>query len=268
MMMHLLRIDFKKLMSYRTFWIICGIYFFTLIVGAASGMEFLKWLARVVDGFGQKINITRIPLYHFPDVWQNLAWSTGLLKMGLAIMVVISITNEFTYRTIRQNIIDGMSREEFIFSKLYTNLLLSVASMVSVFIIAAVTGMIYSPELDFSGGLTGIAFYPAYFLEVFAFLSFALMLGIFIQRSGLTIIVLLFSYLIELIIKENINDWVPWLIPFFPLESIMNLVPMPFARYAFMQIRDYVTIDSVAIAAVWTFLFNYFAYRKLKKSDI
>jgi len=60
----------------------------------------------------------------------------------------------------------------------------------------------------------------------------------------------------------------PGVIPFFPLESIMNLVPMPFARYAFQEIRDYVTVGSVAIALVWTFLFNYFGYLKLKKSDI
>ncbi len=267
-MLHLLKVDLKKLFDYRTFWIICGLYFFTLCMGAASGMEFLKWLAQMIEGFGQQINITRIPLYHFPDIWQNLAWSGGLLKIGLAIMTVISITNEYTYRTVRQNIIDGLSREQFLLSKVMTNLVLSAVSMVMVFLIAAVAGLIYSPALDFPYGFTGIGFYPAYFLEVFAFLSFALMLGFFIQRSGLTIILLLTSFLIELIIKKNIDDYVPGIIPYFPLESIMNLVPMPFARYAFQEIRDYVTFSSVAIALVWAVLFNYFAYLKLKKSDI
>jgi len=264
----LLKIDLKKLLDYRTFWIICGLYFFTLITGAASGMEFLKWLARTIEGFGQNININRIPLYHFPDIWQNLAWGGGLLKMGIGIMTVISITNEYTYRTIRQNIIDGLSREQFLLSKVMTNLVLSALSTVLVFLIAIVTGMIYSPGFDMSYGFTGIGFFAAYFLEVFAFLSFALMLGIFIQRSGLTIILLLNAYLIELIIKENLDDLLPGIIPYFPLESIMNLVPMPFARYAFQEIRDYVSFSSVAIALAWTFLFNFFAYRKLKGSDI
>jgi ABC-2 type transport system permease protein len=265
---HLLKIDLKKMTSYRTFWVICGIYFFTLIVGAASGMELLKAISRLVEGFGQSINIKRIPLYHFPDIWQNLAWSGGLLKMGLAIMVVVSITNEFTYRTIRQNIIDGMSRVEFLLSKVYMNLILSVISMVSLFLIAVVTGLIYSPEINLDYAFTGISFYPAYFLEVFAFLSFALMLGIFVNRSGLTIVLLLFSYLIELIIKENLDDYVPALIQFFPLESIMNLVPMPLARYAFMEIHDSVRWGTVAIAAGWTVVFNYLSYLKLKRSDI
>jgi ABC-2 type transport system permease protein len=267
-MLHLLKIDLKKLVDYRTFWVICGLYFFTLIAGAASGMEFLKWLGRTFEQFGQEININRIPLYHFPDIWQNLAWAAGLLKLGLAIMVVISITNEFTYRTVRQNIIDGLSREQFLISKVLTNFVLAALSMVSVFLIALVAGFIYSPSTDFPYGMTGVGFYPAYFLEVFAFLSFALMLGILVQRSGLTIILLLNSYLIELILKENIDNYFPDSIQFFPLESIMNLVPLPFARYAFQEIRDYVTIASVAIAAAWTFLFNYFAYLKLKKSDI
>lgn len=266
-MLHLLKIDLKKLTSYRTFWVICGLYFFTLGMATASGMEFLKWLASLIEGFGEEININRIPLYHFPDVWQNLAWSSGLLKIMLGIMVLISITNEYSYRTLRQNIIDGLSRSEFLLSKVMTNLLLSALSMVLVFLIALVTGLIYSPQYsDYM--FNGIEFYPAYFLEVFAFLSFALMLGIFIQRSGLSIVLLLNSYLIELIIKKNIDDYVPDLIPFFPLESIMNLVPMPFARYAFQEIQDYVSMTAVGIALVWTLLFNYFSYLKLKKADI
>ncbi|HRJ31496.1 MAG TPA: ABC transporter permease subunit [Cyclobacteriaceae bacterium] len=267
-MLQLLRIDLKKLTSYRTFWIICGLYFFTLGMATASGMEFLKWLASLIEGFGQSINIDRIPLYHFPDVWQNLAWSSGLLKIMLGIMVLISITNEYSYRTVRQNIIDGLSRAEFLYSKITTNLLLSLLSMVLVFFVSLVTGLIYSPSLNWHYMFNGIEFFPAYFLEVFAFLSFALMLGIFVQRSGLSIVLLLNSYLIELIIKKNIDDYVPQVIQFFPLESIMNLVPMPFARYAFQEIQDYVSLPAVGIALVWTFLFNYFSYLRLKKADL
>jgi ABC-type transport system involved in multi-copper enzyme maturation permease subunit len=147
-MLHLLKIDLKKMTSYRTFWVVCGLYFVTLGFGAASGMEFLKWLAGMIEGFGQQINIDRIPLYHFPDVWLNLIWMGGWLKIVLGIMVVISITNEYQYRTIRQNIIDGMSRWEFLFSKILTNVLLSLMSVVMIFVVGLVTGMIYSPTLD------------------------------------------------------------------------------------------------------------------------
>jgi hypothetical protein len=94
------------------------------------------------------------------------------------------------------------------------------------------------------------------------------MIGVLVQRSGLSIVLLLLSHMIEIIIKENIDEYVPWIIQFFPMESISNLVPMPFARYAFQEIRDYITVASVAIALSWIFLFNFFSYLKLKRADI
>jgi ABC-type transport system involved in multi-copper enzyme maturation permease subunit len=272
-MLHLVKIDLKKMTSYRTFWVICGLYFVTLAFTTASGMEILKWIASKFQDFGSEININRIPLYHFPDIWQNLIWVSGLFKLVLSIMVVISITNEYQYRTLRQNVIDGMSRWEFVLSKILMNGLLSLMSVVMLFVIIMFTGMIYTPDLAFQDVMMGIEFLVAYFLEVFAFLSYALMLGIFVQRSGLTIVLLLLSHMIEAIIKLNIfrsgtEDSIGWLKQFFPLESITNLVPLPFARYAFQEIQDYVSITAVLIAIGWTFLFNYFSYLKLKRADI
>ena len=264
----LLKIDLKKLTSYRTFWVVCGLYFATLGIATASGMEFLKWLARTIEGFGQEINIKRIPLYHFPDVWMNLIWFSGLFKIVIAIMTVISVTNEYQYRTIRQNVIDGLSRWEFLKSKILTNLLLSLLSVTMIFLVAFVTGLIYTPEINWSFVFGDMEFLLAYFLEIFAFLSYALMLGILVQRSGLTIILLLLSHLIEFIIRQNIDEDVPWMLEYFPMESISNLVPLPYARYAFQEIRDSLTFSSVAIATAWTVIFNYISYHRLKTSDL
>jgi ABC-2 type transport system permease protein len=269
MYLHLLKIDLKKMTSYRTFWVVCGLYFLTLGFGTASGMEFLKWLSRTFEKFGEgALNINRIPLYHFPDVWMNLIWVSGLLKVLLGIMVVISVTNEFSYRTLRQNIIDGLSRFEFLLSKILTNVLLSLMSVVMIFVIGLVTGMIYSPSIQINQIFTDIEFFPAYFLEIFFFLSYALMLSILVQRSGLTIILLLLSQMIEAIIKANIDDYVPAIIPFFPMQSIWDLIDIPFPRYALQEIRDYVSFQTLAIVIIWTILFNYFSYLKLKMSDI
>lgn len=267
-MLHLLKIDLKKLTSYRTFWIVCGLYFVTLAFSTASGMEFLKWLARTIEGFGSNLNINRIPLYHFPDVWLNLIYFSGLFKVVLGIMTVISITNEYQYRTLRQNIIDGLSRWEFLATKMLTNVLLSFLSVAMIMVISFVTGLIYTPVINWNFVFADMEFLIAYFIEIFAFLSFALMLGVLIQRPGLAIILLLLSRMLEYIIRENIDEALPWVIPFLPLESLSNLVPLPFQRYAFQEIRDYLTVSSIAIALGWTFLFNYFSYLRLKYSDI
>jgi ABC-2 type transport system permease protein len=266
--LHLLRIDLKKLTSYRTFWVVCGLYFITLAFSTASGMEFLKWLATMIEGFGQEININRIPLYHFPDVWLNLIWFSGWFKVVLAIMVVISVTNEFAYRTLRQNIIDGLSRTQFLFSKILTNVLLSVMSVVMIFTIGLVTGFIYSQAISFDRIVTDLEFFAAYFLEIFFFLSYALMISILIQRSGLTIIVLILSQMIELIIVSNIDDTLPSVIGYFPMRSLWNLIECPYPRYAFQEIKDFLDFKSIAIVVFWTGFFNYVSYLKLKKSDI
>jgi ABC-2 type transport system permease protein len=267
-MLHLLKIDLKKLTSYRTFWIVCGLYFITLAFFTASGMELLKWLARMFEDFGSQLNINRIPLYHFPDVWLNLIWVSGFFKIVIGIMTVISITNEFQYRTLRQNVIDGLSRAQFLGSKILLNVLLSFLSVAMIMTITFVTGLIYTPSLDWSYVFADMEFLVAYFIEIFAYLSFALMLGVFINRSGLTIILLLLAPMLEFIIRENIDEYVPVIIEFFPLKSISNLVPNPFTRYAFQEIRDYLTVSSLVSALAWSFLFNYFSYLKLKHSDI
>jgi len=266
MWLHLLKIDLKKMTNYRTFWVICGLYFITLALTTASGMEFLKLLARSIEGFGAELNINRIPLYHFPDVWLNLIWFSGWLKILPAIMVVVSITNEFSYRTLRQNVIDGLSRGEFL---LLTNVVLSAASMVLVFVIGLVTGLIYSPDVSIEQMFTDMEFLPAYFLEVFSFLSFATMLAILVQRSGLTIVIVMFAQLVELFITEKFfRDPLPEVIPFFPMKSIWYLIEFPLPRYWFQEIKDYITLISVITIIFWTAVYNYVSYVKLKRMDI
>ncbi|HRI79138.1 MAG TPA: hypothetical protein PLR06_06325, partial [Cyclobacteriaceae bacterium] len=58
--------------NYRTFWVVCGLYFGTMAFTTSSGMEVLKWItSKGAQLFGPNFNINKVPLYHFPDVWQN-----------------------------------------------------------------------------------------------------------------------------------------------------------------------------------------------------
>ena len=79
---------------------------------------------------------------------------------------------------------------------------------------------------------------------------------------------LLLSQMIELIITANIDDEIPWLIPYFPMRSVWNLIAVPYPRYAFQEIKDYVSMAAVAIALGWTLFFNYISYLKITRSDI
>lgn len=267
-MLHLLNIDLKKLTNYRTFWVVIIIYFSILVIVTTSGMAILTYLAAKGAEFGADINVRRIPLYHFPDVWQNMIWISGFLKFTLGVLVVISVTNEYAYRTVRQNIIDGLSRLEFLQSKILTNVLLAAVSTAGLFIISLAAGLIMSPELRISEIFDDIEFFPAYFLQVFGYLSFALMISVLINRAGLTILVLMVARALEMIVVYNVLEKADFLWVYFPLESLESLITIPFKRYVFLEILDHPMIVTVLAASFWTFMFNYFAYLKLKKADI
>ena len=74
----------------------------------------------------------------------------ALLKIFFAIIIVAMIGNEYSYKTLKQNLIDGLSKSEFLRSKIYAILLFVLTSTLLVFIVSLILGGIYSDynEMD------------------------------------------------------------------------------------------------------------------------
>lgn len=266
-MLRLLRIDLLKLTNYRAFWVL-NILYALLIVGIPVGvMEFLRWLDKIGDGI-DGFNPMKIPVLHFPDIWQNTTYVYTFLKVFLAIIVVISISNEFSYKTVRQNIIDGMSRLDFLKSKLLTILLLSIGSALLVLVTCLLTGMIYTPEYEFSDIFTGVEFVGAYFIDLFGFLVFTFFLTVLFKRSALTVFILLLYPLVESILIALLPDAFDVVGDYFPLRAMANMIDVPFPKYAFQEIKDYVVMPFVGVSIAWIGVFIYAIYSKLKQSDL
>jgi hypothetical protein len=117
-MLDLLKIEYKKLIPYSTFWVIFGLFFlFTPIV---------------FYGFGQ-VKIDAFPIdfatmYKFPNVWNNITYIASWFNLLIGMLLVILICNEFSFKTYRQQVIDGHSKADFIISKI---LLMSSFSLLS-----------------------------------------------------------------------------------------------------------------------------------------
>lgn len=266
-MIRLLKIDFLKLISYRTFWVLIILYFVTMGLITSSGMEFLKWLVSKGADFDQ-VDILRVPLYHFPDIWQNLTYVSIFFKPVLAIVVIIAITNEFGYKTIRQNIIDGMDRKEIIASKVLFIFILALASSIFVFLIGLITGSIYSPESEMRFMFRSVEFIPGYFLDIFSYLLMVMLFSMVIKRAGLSIGITILYLPIEYAIAGNLPDSLEPIIDYLPLHAINNLVRVPFQRYVFMEIQDYVSMHDVIVVLVWSCIFIYLSYLTIKKKDL
>ena len=75
-MIKLLQIELRKILPYKMFWVMSGIYLLALI--------FFSWgLPSLIDYFTMQSDVPEIKLlmkflYNFPDIWQNLAWAASL----------------------------------------------------------------------------------------------------------------------------------------------------------------------------------------------
>ena len=268
-MLRLLKIDLLKLVNYRTFWVMSALYALLILSIPTSVMEFLKWLnekgAELFDG---NVDLMKIPVLYFPDIWHNITYVFIFLKVFLAILIIITVSNEFSYKTIRQNVIDGLSRLDFIKSKLLMILVLCLGSTLLVFLTGLFTGLIYTPDVNLSDVFYGIEFLFAYFLDILAYSIFAFLLTVVIKRSGLTIALLVLSMPIEYTITANLPEVLNGIVQYFPLHAINNLIEVPFPKYVFMEIQDSVSMTYVGVVMLYIALFVYAIYAKLQKSDV
>jgi ABC-type transport system involved in multi-copper enzyme maturation permease subunit len=115
----------------------------------------------------------------------------------------------------------------------------------------------------------------AYFLEVFTFLTFAMLLSLLIKKSGF-VIVLVFMYTlifepfltVNMIHNPLIKEHAAWLAPYFPIRALNNLIHVPFQRYVFMEIQNYIAWKDVLIVLGWLVVFQLSIYTLLDRRDI
>ena len=266
-MKRIVRIELLKIKSYSTFWVLTSLYFLILVTIFFSGKFFLDFLAGKGESLGNIVDPSRIPIYDFPDVWHNLTYVAGFLKFILAIYVIISITNEINYGTIRQNIMNGLSRWDFLISKLVLIFFLSIISTIFILVTGFVLGFLYSGNRELQDVITYMEFLPAYLLQITAYLIFALFIGLLIKRTGLSMgLLFLYTLIIEPIITFRIKaDWIKGL---FPLKAINNLIRFPFKKYALREVQDYIAWDDALIVSIYIVIFISLMYLILKKRDL
>jgi ABC-2 type transport system permease protein len=266
-MNRLFRIELIKIKSNASFWVLVSLHIGIILLVVLSGKVFLKSLSINGESISNMVDPASIPLYQFPDIWHNITYVAGYLKFILAIYMIISITSEITYDTLRQNIMNGMSRADFIISKLFLVLVLSLGSAVFLFLTGLIIGFLSTPDPQIHDIVKYAGFIPAYFLLLTAYLIFALLIGLLIRKTGLALgLLFLYTIIVEPIIVFRIET--AWIKGLFPLKAINNLVHMPFGKYVLREVQDYVALKDIAIVIAYCILFVYCIYLLLKKRDL
>lgn len=277
-MVRLLHIEFIKLWNNRASKILITSYF--LLLTSIALIAAIKF-----DIGPVKFHLADQGIFNFPYIWHFNTFITAIFKLFLAIVIVSMMANEYSNKTIKQNLIDGLSKKEFILSKFLTVISFSLISTVFVFVVSLVLGLIYSDYNELSIIFSDLEFLLAFFVKLVGFFSFCLFLGIFVKRSafalGFLILWVILEQLMFGILGWKVMSWpnAKLVKDFFPLESMMNLIKEPFTRLSAVQnigqqIGENMQFDYAVhwyeffIVIFWTLLFIYLSYRLLKKRDL
>ncbi|MCM5663959.1 ABC transporter permease [Galbibacter mesophilus] len=276
-MLRLLQIESIKLWNNRASRILIIAYFVLL--------TFIAFFATIKFDIGDiHFQLADQGIFNFPYIWHFNTYIASFFKLFLAIVIVSMMSNEYSNKTIKQNLIDGLSKKEFILSKFITVLVFSAVSTVFIFVVSFILGLIFSDYNELSIIFSDLEYLIAFFVKLLGFFSFCLFLGIFVKRSAFALGFLILWQVVEGIvyglIRWQTTDVVTQKITqFFPLEAMSNLIKEPFSRLGAVQsvanqigesyVKDYsVHWYEIFIVLLWTFVFIYLSYSILKKRDL
>ncbi len=281
-MFRLLQIEFHKLKHNRASLVLIFVYFGLLTS--------IALIAAIKFDIGPiKFHLAEMGIFNFPYIWHLNSYLSGLLKFFLLLVIVSMMANEYSHKTLKQNLIDGLSKKEFVLSKFYTVLVFSGASTVFVGLTSLILGLVYSDYTDFSIVTSDLEYLLALFVKLVGFFSFGLFLGILIKRSAFAVGTMFVWFFGENIFRgylywsfeesANTSENVNRIMQFLPLESMSNLIKEPFTRFNAVKSvakrigedlsKDFsVHFSDILIVCVWTTIFIYLSYALLKKRDL
>ena len=275
-MFRLISIELFKIRHHRASLLLIIAYF--LLLASISLIAAIKF-----DIGPIQFHLAEQGIFNFPFIWHFNTYIAAILKFFLLLVIVSMMSNEYSYVTLKQNLIDGLSKKEFILSKFYTVVLFAVVSTVFVFFVSLVLGLIYSDFNEISIIFSDLNYLFAYFVKLVAFFSFGLFLGIWIKRSAFAV-----GFMIIWAVGENIlNGLLRWkfkldyefIMQFFPLTAMSNLIKEPFTKLNAVKTvakqvgedltKDFsVHVSDIFIVLLWTYIFIYLSYFILKKRDL
>ena len=271
-MTNLIRTEWLKMKKYNAFWWILAI---TALSYPGINYIFYMIYDNIISKPSEAGQIAKMVMgnpFTFPEVWHTVAYTSSIFVFIPAVIIIMFISNEYTFRTHRQNIIDGWSRNQFITSKLIDVLIISLIITILFTAVALVTGLANQERLI--KDTWGMAYYIGLFaLQTFAQLSIAFLIGFLVRKAFIALGIFLFYFIIfEPIIvgllKVKAND----IGKYMPLEISDRIIPVPafigkLDKEAYDKsltlIQEHVIYTIILTAIIWLI-----CYRVNSKKDL
>lgn len=274
-MLRLINLELQKLLLNRTSKILIFVSFilpFTVLILSSIKINFFGFFT---------LELGELGIFNFPIIWHITTFFAAQFKFFFAIVVVSMIGNEFSNKTIKQNLIDGLSKKEFILSKFYTIVFFSLVATLLIGLASLFIGLYYSSYTEIGIILTGTEFLLAYFVKLVGFFSLCLFFGMLIQRSAFALAFLFILFIIEwifygLMVWKINDDFATKIQNFFPLKSMHKLIDQPFQRIMITKFPDKADLAydyavhwyEIVIVLGWTAIFVFLSYKLLQRRDL
>jgi ABC-type transport system involved in multi-copper enzyme maturation permease subunit len=274
-MIQLLKIEWLKVKNYKAFLIIS--IFFVLGIFTTNYIVY-----SVFDNMVSKTNaailVNQFNPYDFEYVWQTASYASGYILILPVLLLMILVTNEYTFRTNRQNIIDGWSRLQFVHVKMMMALIFAAVSALLVIITALVFGFNSGTEFSYSG----ISHLAYFFLKALSYNVIAVFISIWIKRTGFAI-GLFFIYLGAENIISQLLDFLSFKIrsntqfdpgsmgdylPMNASDGLLSFPDNPLKSMAKSALPTDYTPVVIGFALFYLILFYWLGRRKLVKGDL
>ncbi|RIA09090.1 ABC-2 family transporter [Flavobacteriaceae bacterium MAR_2010_72] len=274
-MLRLINLELQKLLLNRASKVLIFISFilpFTVLVLSSIKINFFGFFT---------LELGELGIFNFPIIWHITTFFAAQFKFFFAIVVVSMIGNEYSNKTIKQNLIDGLSKKEFILSKFYTIVFFSLLATALIGVSSLLIGLYYSSYTEVAIIVRETDFLLAYFVKLVGFFSLCLYFGMLVKRSAFALGFLFVLFILENIILGLITwqfnyDLAEKIQNYFPLKSMYKLIDQPFQRIVMTKFPDKQEIAydyavhwyEIVIVIAWTALFVFLSYRLLKKRDL
>ncbi len=218
-LLRLARTEWLKIRYYKPFWVLAALYPVSLlgviVVALWAQTEFQGLLPQGA------VRAAKLP-FSYPQVWHNVAYIGSWLHFIPALMIILNVTNEFTFRCHRQNLLDGWSRALFLSAKLFWVVALASCCTGVVMLLSAAAGLVSGSAFS----LTGFSYIGLFYLQAIFYGVFVLFLAFWIRRATLTVAAyLIYSAILENILSFLLNLKVQGLGGCLPLKVANALVP-------------------------------------------
>lgn len=273
-MKRLLKIELKKWIHYRAFWLMVAFYLLLLVLMIFGIPGLIDYIAEK-SGETAKLRIFKAIVFNFPDIWQNISFVAGtryFIKIIPGIIVIFLVTSEFHLNTIRQHMIFGMKRGEFLTAKILVVLLLSALSTLILFFSGLYLGLSHSAGREFQMVFSRMEFLAGYFLEFSVYLLFCMMLSVLLRKTAITFIAHFIYLIAEPVIEYWLNDRLD---PFLPLNAMNRIIQSPNTSLIKVSgpgfnfhFQEQIGLQDTLICLVWGLIFIGVSYLLLKRRDM